>query len=115
MRETYQHILQLREHAEWAKGGFYDLMYVNPHLHRQYAFVRHLGKKFALVIANFSHDEETIAVNLPKHFFEYAGIKENPKQLLTDALSGKKRSVPFTSTEPLSVTLPAYGGVILMK
>jgi len=115
LRDTYQRILKLREQAEWAKGGFYDLMYVNQHLHRQYAFVRHLGKKFALVIANFSHDEETIAVNLPKHFFEYAGIKENPKQTLTDALSGKKRTIYFTSTEPLSVTLPAYGGVILMK
>ena len=113
LRKTYQHILQLREQAEWRDGGFYDLMYANPHLHRQYAFVRYSRKKFALIIANFSDKEETISLNLPKHFFEFTGIKEKAKAILTDALSAKKITTTFTSREPLVVTLPANFGVIL--
>ena len=113
LREQYQKILQLREQAIWAQGGFFDLMYANPHLHRQYAFVRHSGKKYALVIANFSSQEETISLNLPKHFFEYTGIKEKTKLTLVNALNGKKITRPFTSEEPLIVTLPANSGVVL--
>lgn len=114
LQKTYRQILQLREQAAWAKGGgFYDLMYVNKHLHRQYAFVRHEGKKFALVIANFSDKEETIQLNLPQHFFEATGLKEKVKQRMTDMLSGNKLNVSFTASEPLVVSLPAYSGVVL--
>ena len=46
LQKTYQSILLLREQAAWAKGGFYDLMYANSHLQRQYAFVRYKGKSW---------------------------------------------------------------------
>ena len=113
LRQTYQRILQLREQAEWAKGDFFDLMYVNQHLQRQYAFVRHSGKCFALVVANFSSSEETISLNIPKHFFEHTGIKEKVKQSFSDMLNGNKLKIPFTASEPMVVTLPAHGGVVL--
>ena len=112
-KKTYQSILQLREQKLFLEGGFYDLMYANPHLSRQYAFIRHLGKKFALIIANFSDKEETISLNIPKHFFEFTSIKEKAKVVLTDALSEKKVIASFVAGEPSVITLPANFGVVL--
>ena len=108
-----ENILQLREQKLCREGGFYDLMYANPHMQRQYAFIRHNGKKFALIIANFSDQEETISLNLPHHFFEFTSIKEKEKLTLSNILSGNKVSVSFKSSEPLIVTLPANFGIIL--
>ncbi len=113
LQKTYRSILQLREQRLFAEGGFYDLMYANPHLHRQYAFIRHNGKKFALIIANFSDQEETISLNLPKHFFEFTGIKEKEKMSMTNTLSGKKLTTSFNPSEPLVLTLPANLGIVL--
>ena len=113
LQKTYQKILQLREQALYLEGGFYDLMYANPHLSRQYAFVRHKGKKMALIIANFSDQEETICLNVPKHFFEFAGFKEKEKTSMVNILSDNKLSLPFNSSESLVVTLPANFGIIL--
>ena len=113
LQKTYQNILLLREQPLFAEGGFYDLMYANPHLHRQYAFVRHNGNKFAMIIANFSDQEETVSLWIPKHFFEFAGIKEMEKKSMTNTLNGKKLSIPFNSSEPIVITLPANLGVML--
>ena len=121
LRETYRQILLLREQATCAEGDFFDLMYANQHLNRQYAFVRYskLPQKetkgaFTLIIANFSDKEETITLNLPKHFFEHTGLKEKAKLTLKDYLSGKKLAIPFTSEAPIVITLPAYFGVVLL-
>lgn len=113
LQKTYQSILQLREQEPYASEGFYDLMYVNRHLHRQYAFIRHSGKKFSLIVANFSNKEETVTLNIPKHFFDFTGIKEKENKTFTNALNGKKIKSSFCSTEPLVLTLPANFGVIL--
>ncbi|MBQ5871526.1 MAG: alpha-amylase, partial [Bacteroidaceae bacterium] len=113
LQQTYQSILQLREQEPYTSEGFYDLMYVNRHLHRQYAFVRHSGKKFSLIVANFSNQEETVSINIPKHFFEFTGIKEKGNKTFSNVLNSKKIKSSFCSTEPLVLTLPANFGVIL--
>ena len=113
LQQTYQSILQLREQEPYTSEGFYDLMYVNRHLHRQYAFVRHSGKKFSLIVANFSNQEETVSINIPKHFFEFTGIKEKENKTFSNVLNGKKIKSSFSPTEPLVLTLPANFGVIL--
>ncbi len=115
LQKTYQSILQLREQALFAEGNFYDLMYANPHLQRQYAFIRHSGKKFALVVANFSDQEETISLSLPKHFFDFTGIKEETKLPIANALNGDRMNTPFNSNEPLELTLPANLGILWLK
>ena len=122
LRSTYQRILQLREEQEWARGGFYDLMYVNPHLHRCYAFLRYSPiaqdgqeRPFALVIANFSETEETITLNLPYHLFELTGLKERAEVILVDMLSGGWYTLPFTSAEAMLVTIPAHSGLVLSE
>ncbi|MBQ6190955.1 MAG: alpha-amylase family protein [Bacteroidaceae bacterium] len=113
LQKTYRSILQLREQALYLDGGFYDLMYANPHLQRQYAFIRHKGKKMALIVANFSDKEETISLTLPQHFFDFTGIKEKAKTTMHNQLSDSKVNIPFNSSEPLVVTLPANLGIIL--
>ena len=122
LRSTYQRILKLREEQEWARGGFYDLMYVNPHLHRCYAFLRYSPvakdgqeRPFALVIANFSETEETITLNLPYHLFELTGLKERAEVILADMLSGGWYTLPFTSAEAMLVTIPAHSGLVLSE
>ena len=122
LRSTYQRILKLREEQEWAQGGFYDLMYVNPHLHRCYAFLRYSPiaqdgqeRPFALVIANFSETEETITLNLPYHLFELTGLKERAEVILVDMLSGGWYTLPFTSAEAMLVTIPAHSGLVLSE
>ena len=114
LRQKYKKILHLREQSKWAQGGFYDLMYVNKSLYRQYAFFRFQEKDFALVVANFSNSEETISLNIPRDFFEHSGINEKSKMVLVDALSGKKFKTQFTHNDPLTITLPASSGVILV-
>ena len=113
LQKTYRSILQLREQTLYLDGGFYDLMYANPHLQRQYAFIRHKGKKMALIVANFSDKEETISLTLPQHFFDLTGIKEKAKTTMHNQLSDSKVNIPFNSSKPLVVTLPANLGIIL--
>ena len=113
LQKTYRSILQLREQALYLDGGFYDLMYANPHLQRQYAFIRHKGKKMAIIVANFSDKEETVSLTLPQHFFDLTGIKEKAKTTMCNQLSDSKVNIPFNSSEPLVVTLPANLGIIL--
>ena len=113
LQKSYQSILLLREQPLYLEGGFYDLMYANPHLSRQYAFIRYKGKKLALVVANFSEQDETISLNIPKHFFEFIGVKEKSKTSMTNALNGNKVRITFNSNEPTVLTLPANFGIIL--
>ena len=115
LQKTYQSVLQLREQELFAEGGFYDLMYANQHLHRQYAFFRHKDKKYALIVANFSDKEENVSIYLPKHFFDFTGIKEKEKAILNNTLGNNKVKVSFNSSEALVVTIPANHGIVLMK
>ena len=116
LRDCYRRILALRtEQAVFASGGFFDLMYANRHLHRQYAFIRHKGKEFALVVSNFSGQEETVSLNLPEHFFAFTGIKERKQLTLINALDGRKITTTFCSADPVTLTLPAHLGAVLFS
>ncbi len=110
----YQQILNLKDHEPlFAEGHFYDLMYVNPHLHQQYAFLRYTQNKTALVIANFSSSEEEVSVNISSHFFEfsakYSKLSTEGEELLTKT----KVKIPFCPEKALIITVPASSGVIL--
>ena len=109
----YRKVLNLRRQDIFDRGGFFDLMYVNRHLHRQYVFARHIDGKCAIVVANFSAVEETVAINMPEHFFEHTGIKEKKKLSFVNALDGKKITVSLSSAKPIELTLPASCGAVL--
>ena len=113
LRSAYRTILRLRESEPMASGGFFDLMYANPHLNRQYAFVRHTKGHLTLVVANFSEHEASITLTLPEHLFACTGIRQKARAHLTDALTGQKMTLPLSTEVPISITLPAHGGVVL--
>ncbi len=77
--------------AKQLEGGSYDLMYVNPHLHQQYAWIR--GNDTLLVV-NFAGEEVSTQVTVPAHAFEFLGIENQ-------------------GDKTYNVSIPAYSGAIL--
>jgi hypothetical protein len=75
-----------------SEGVFFDLMYVNPHLQRQYAFLRHVMGELLLVVVNFDSHDVTIDVNIPEHAFDYLNMKEK-KTIAVDLLTMEKLAV----------------------
>ncbi len=89
LQKYYQKILCLSAGEDaFSKGRFWDLMYVNPLLHRQYAFLRSYGGKTYLVVANFSDDVTEIIVNIPEDACRAFGLKENIVRVKLKAWDG---------------------------
>jgi hypothetical protein len=66
LREFYIQTLKLaEEEPAFSEGLFWDLMYVNAHLDRQYVFLRSDKKKTYLVVANFSDENITTDIRIP--------------------------------------------------
>ncbi len=78
-----------RKEKAVSDGSFFDLMYVNGHLHRQYVFLRRAGDELLLVVVNFEDAPVTVDVHLPAHAFDYLHIPEK-NVTATDLLSKQK-------------------------
>ena len=59
-----------------AQGKMFDLMYVNQHLNKQYAFFRQHEDDLLLIVANFSADAADIHLHIPQHAMEWLCLKE---------------------------------------
>jgi glycosidase len=94
------------------EGVSFDLMYVNGHLHRQYAFLRKAGSEVLLVVTNFDEIERTVDVMLPAHAFDYLKLKEKTAQAV-DLLTDTKQKLPLCHDGTVSLTLPSSGALIL--
>lgn len=76
LRKYYSKVLHLSEEDDtFRKGMFWDLMYVNPDMHRQYAFLRSCDSKTYLVVANFSDETVDVKVNIPEEACKSFGMK----------------------------------------
>ena len=95
------------------EGEFYDLMYVNAQLQRQYAFVRHSKEETLLIVANFSSKDAEVVVNVPSHLFEYYNLEENENCKWNDLLTGKETTTTFCATQPVKLLVPGHGGCVL--
>ncbi len=73
-------------------GVFFDLMYVNGSLERQYVFLRKAGKDLLLVAANFEDQEVEIDVHIPAHAFDYLKMKECTAKAV-DLLTNDKQAM----------------------
>ena len=114
LRKFYASVLRLKEQEiAFSDGEFFDLMYKNPHLHLQYVFARKGKKNVFMVVANFSEKDQQVQINLPRHLFELWKIKEKQAFFGTDVLSGKKIKLDFCTDKPLSITVPAWNGIVL--
>ena len=85
-------MLIARKEKAVSDGAFFDLMYVNGHLQRQYAFLRKADNDLLLVVANFDDQDVDVDVNLPAHAFDYLKIKECTV-MATDLLTKDKLSM----------------------
>ena len=113
LKTIYNKVLAIaRNEKAVADGESFDLMYVNGHLQRQYAFLRKAGGEVLLVVANFEETPVEVCVTIPAHAFDYLSIKEKTAQA-TDLLSGTKLRLSLKRDETVAVSIPALSAIIL--
>ncbi|MBQ9357348.1 MAG: alpha-amylase family protein [Prevotella sp.] len=94
------------------QGQMFDLMYVNQHLHRQYAFIRAYKEQLLLIVANFDDVPVNTEVFIPQHAFNYLNISPRTCDA-TDLLTGKSLNVSLQPGQPISISLGARESVVL--
>ncbi len=110
LNATYTKILNLALHEKAVgRGEFFDLMYVNQSLTRQYAFIRKYKNEVLIVIVNFSDEDVKVGVNIPEHAFDYLGI-DKKKYSVTELLNDRKLELDFSEQQKITDTIDAYRG-----
>ena len=102
-------MLIARKEKAVSEGAFFDLMYVNGHLHRQYAFLRKAGNDLLLVVVNFEDHDVEVDVCLPAHAFEYLQLTESTV-MATDLLTKEKQSMMLRPDGTVRMNISARGG-----
>ena len=102
-------MLIARKEKAVSDGAFFDLMYVNGHLQRQYAFLRKADNDLLLVVANFDDQDVDVDVNLPAHAFDYLKIKECTA-MATDLLTKDKQSMMLRPDGAVRMNVGARSG-----
>ena len=111
--DIHKKALQMaRKEKTIGEGAFFDLMYVNGHLHRQYSFLRKAGSEVLLVVVNFDELPMITTVNIPGHAFDYLMMKEK-NAVATDLLSGQKVRLSLKRDGGIPVSLEPLGAVVL--
>ncbi len=106
----HQKVFQLARHEKAVTDGvFFDLMYVNQHMERQYAFLRHVKGELLLVAVNFEDHDVVIDVHIPAHAFDYLEIAEK-KAIATDLLTKEKLAMSLRKDGGIRMEIPARSG-----
>ena len=105
-------MLLARKEKAVREGVFFDLMYVNGSLERQYVFLRKAGRDLLLVAVNFDDYAVAIDVNLPAHAFDYLDVKEGVYPV-TDLLTKEKDELELRRDAAVRIALDARGAVVL--
>ena len=98
-----------RQEKTVVEGVFFDLMYVNSHLQRQYAFLRRAEGELLLVVVNFDDSDVTIDVNVPSHAFDFLTMKEK-KVIATDLLTKEKLAMSMKRDGAIRMEVGAHSG-----
>jgi len=111
--ESYKVILTLAAKDSAVRTGqTFDLMYANPSILRQYAFLRRGRTKLLLVVANFDSSCANLTVIIPGHAFDYLKMKAGDYKAV-DMLSGSESLLNLVPDGAVSVNVPAYSAVVL--
>lgn len=94
------------------RGQMFDLMYVNRHLSRQYAFLRVYKQQLLLIVANFDDAPVTAQVTIPQHAFNHLAITPRTAEA-TDLLTGATCNICLEPGQPVSVNLGARQSTVL--
>ena len=118
LRLFYQRLLSTaRDNKAISQGKMYDLTYAQGehfNKHEQFAFMRKQDDELLLVVLNFDDREVAVDVHIPRDAFDYLEQKPMLNAKAIDLLTGDKYdSLSLTESEPVSLRLPAWKGVIL--
>ena len=114
LHSLYQQVLAIaRQEKAVGQGAFFDLMYVNGHLYRQYAFLRKAGKELLLVVTNFEDHDVSVDVNIPAHAFDYLKMTKKQKAAFVDLLSGQTLTTALLPDGAVHVDIPTRYAVVL--
>jgi glycosidase len=114
LHSLYQQVLAIaRQEKAVGQGAFFDLMYVNGHLYRQYAFLRKAGKELLLVVTNFEDHDVSVDVNIPAHAFDYLKMTKKQKATFVDLLSGQTLTTALLPDGAVHVDIPTRHAVVL--
>ena len=102
-------MLLARQEKAVTDGVFFDLMYVNGHLERQYAFLRYAQGELLLVVVNFEDRDVVTDVNIPAHAFDYLDIKEKVV-ISTDLLSKERLAMSLRKDGSVRMEIKARSG-----
>ena len=102
-------LLIARKEKAVSEGTFFDLMYVNGHLQRQYAFLRKADNDLLLVVVNFEDHDVDVDVNLPAHAFDYLQLKESTA-MAADLLTKEKQSMLLHPDGSVRMNIAARSG-----
>jgi len=102
-------LLIARKEKAVSEGTFFDLMYVNGHLLRQYAFLRKADNDLLLVVVNFEDHDVDVDVNLPAHAFDYLLLKESTA-MAADLLTKEKQSMLLRPDGSVRMNIAARSG-----
>ena len=108
--ETHKKVLQIaRKEKTVVQGVSFDLMYVNGHLRRQYAFLRKADDELLFVVVNFDEQEIIIDVNIPAHAFDYLEMKEK-NVIASDLLTKEKLAMRLKKDGAVRMSVGGLGG-----
>jgi glycosidase len=111
--DIHKRVMQIaRKEKAVREGVFFDVMYVNPQLERQYVFLRKAGKDLLLVAVNFDDYAVAVDVTIPAHAFDYLKVKEGIYPA-TDLLTKEKEDTLLKRDGSLRLTMDARGAYIL--
>ena len=119
LRQQYAAILNIaKNEPAITQGSFFDLMYTNEknrffNNRNQYAFLRKHKNEVILVVANFTHSEQNVWVNIPEDAFKALDIKDNEAAMMKDLLTGTETISTLTTAWPFKVKLEACSGKVL--
>ena len=111
--ELHQKVLRIaNKEQSICNGAFFDLMYANNHLEKQYVFIRRYEGEMLLIAVNFDTRDVCIGVNIPEHAFNFLNMEEVKVQV-TDLLTNKKKTYELKKDSPIAIQLGASGAVVM--
>ena len=107
--DIHKKTLQIaRKEKAVGEGVFFDLMYVNGNLERQYAFLRKAGNDLLLVVCNFEDHDVEIDVRIPAHAFDYLKLQEGAV-MATDLLTKEQQGMMLHNDCVVPMRIEARG------
>lgn len=114
LKTIYDRVLNIaRTERAVFDGVMFDLMYANPHLQRQYVFLRKAGREVLFVIANYDADDTVASVIIPQHAFDFLKLRQRSAIEAIDLMTSKNLSLTLQSDIPISVSVSAYSTVVM--